>query len=126
MSFSYSIASLNKIKQCDYRLQCLAFLMLDTSLFDLTVLEGYRGEEAQEIAYKSGKSKAHFGQSKHNFTPSCAIDIAPYPINWSTTDSRWQELGKLAKCCAKKIGIDIVWGGDFKTLKDYPHIELKG
>jgi hypothetical protein len=25
-----------------------------------------------------------------------------------------------------ELGIDITWGGDFKSLRDMPHFEIKG
>lgn len=123
--FTWSTKSKQFIEQCDFRLQCLVNLMLHFSKFDLTVTCGYRNEQDQENAFKDGKSKLHFGQSKHNFLPSKAIDICPYPINWDTNDKRWKELGALAKRCAELIGISIIWGGDYQSFKDYPHIELK-
>lgn len=123
--FLWSKKSKQLIEQCDIRLQCLANLMLNFSKFDLTVTCGYRNEADQEEAFNTGKSKLHFGQSKHNLTPSKAIDIIPYPVNWDIRDKRWKELGTLAKKCAELIGISIIWGGDYQSFKDYPHIELK-
>ena len=34
------------------------------------------------------------------------------------------EISKHVKVMAKEMGLDIVWGGDWKTLYDTPHYEL--
>lgn len=76
-------------------------LVLDEAIerVDFTVLEGYRGEEKQNEAYRKGASTLRYPESKHNnvateddvsagFAPtagaplSLAVDIAPwYPDN---------------------------------------------
>lgn len=98
--------------------------------YDFSVLCGRRNKEEQELAFMNGNSKLQYPNSKHNAIPSVAIDIAPYPINWDDL-SRFQEmwirfdtLAKYFKECGK-ITSDFEWGGNWKTLKDYPHIEIK-
>lgn len=126
MKYHWGKRSAELLATCDKRLQELAYMMLDRSDFDLTITCGYRTEDEQNEAYKNGKSRARFGESKHNTFPSKAIDICPYPINWDTKDIRWQEMALNAMWCAGKLGIEIVWGGSFKSIKDLPHFELKG
>lgn len=124
MSFNFGEKSLERLKQCDIRLQTLCKKMLSRSDFDMTITCGYRGKEEQEKAFNEGKSKAHFGQSKHNSFPSKAVDICPYPINWDTKDVRWHKMIALAYDSAREMGIKIRCGAFF-TFKDYPHIELE-
>ena len=124
--YKWSKKSSDLLATCDKRLQDLANMMLARSEFDLTITCGYRTKEEQDEAYKNGKSNAKFGQSKHNYFPSHAIDIIPCPVNWDKKDKRWQKTALNAMWCAGKLGIEITWGGDFKTLEDYPHYELKG
>lgn len=124
--YKWSKTSLKRLQTCDKKLQDLANMMLSRSTCDLTITCGHRNEKEQEDAFKSGKSHAHFGQSKHNFLPSQAIDIIPYPICWDKKDKRWQETALNAMWCAGKLGFEITWGGSFKSLEDYPHYELKG
>ena len=120
--------SKSMIETCDERLQKMADMMLARSEFDLTITCGHRNEKDQNWAFVNGKSKARFGQSKHNTYPSQAIDIVPYPIpkNWDPNDRRWQEMALNAMWCAGKLGFEITWGGSFKSLSDKPHFELKG
>jgi peptidoglycan L-alanyl-D-glutamate endopeptidase CwlK len=91
--------------------------------FDFTVLEGHRGEAAQNLAVAQKRSQTPWPKSKHNSMPSKAIDIAPYPIDWKNIE-RFKELGALMKKIAAEKGIALRWGGDFKSFKDYPHFEL--
>ena len=126
MAWKWGKKSSDLLATCDKRLQEMANMMLARSEFDLTITCGYRGEEEQEKAFKDGKSKAHYGQSKHNTFPSKAVDICPYPINWDKKDIRWQEMALNAMWCAGKLGFEITWGGSFKSISDKPHLELKG
>ena len=123
MKYSFGKKSLERLDQCDIRLQTLCKKMLECSDFDMTVTCGHRGKEEQEKAFKEGKSKAHFGQSKHNSLPSKAVDICPYPINWDTNDIRWHKMVALAYDIASSLGFRIKCGAFF-SFKDYPHIEL--
>ena len=123
--YKWGKKSEDNLRTCDKRLQDLANMMLERSAFDLTITCGYRTEDEQNEAKKSGKSNAKFGESKHNVFPSKAIDICPYPINWDSKDKRWQEMALNAMWCAGKLGFEITWGGSFKSFFDGPHFELK-
>jgi len=122
--FKWGKASKKRLEECDLRLQALCNRMLSESEFDLTITCGHRGKDEQEKAFKEGKSKAHFGQSKHNSFPSRAVDIMPYPVNWDVDDVRWPKMVALAYESARIIGIKIRCGYFFKDLKDCPHIEI--
>ena len=91
--------------------------------YDFSVLCGHRGKEDQNKAFDGGNSKLRFPKSKHNQMPSIAVDIAPYPIDWNDLD-RFKAVGKIVKRIAEEKGIDITWGGDWHSFKDYPHFEL--
>ena len=126
MTWKWGKTSKDRLATCDKRLQDLADMMLSRSPFDLTITCGYRTEQEQNEAFEKGKSRAKFGQSKHNTFPSKAIDICPYPIIWEGSDPRWTEMALNAMWCAGRLGIEIVWGGSFKSISDKPHIEMKG
>ena len=122
--YKWSKKSSDLLATCDKRLQDLANAMLERSKFDLTIIEGYRTKDEQERAFQEGKSKAHYGQSKHNTFPSKAIDIAPYPISWDKNDIRWWKMIALAYEVARIKNIKIRSGVFFTGLEDYPHIEI--
>ena len=117
----YSKKSKDKLATCDERLQRIFNRVIE--IIDVTILEGYRGQQAQEKAYREGKSKAKFGQSKHNLNPSLAVDVAPYPIDWSDK-KRFAILAGVVKAIAHEEGIKIKWGGNFIRFFDGPHFEL--
>ena len=118
---SFSHASASKLDTCDKPLQDLFNEVIKH--WDCTILEGHRGEEAQMLAYQEGKSHAKWGQSKHNSSPSKAVDVAPYPVDWNDIE-RFKQFGQFVKGLAIGMGISIRWGGDFHNLHDYPHFEL--
>jgi len=89
----------------------------------ILVLDSQRGRVAQERAFSLGNSRAHFGQSAHNWSPAIALDVAPYPIDWNNLD-RFRSLAAVVKAKAKALGIPIAWGGDWTSIKDFPHYEL--
>lgn len=90
---------------------------------DIVVLDSQRGRMAQEQAFRLGHSRAHFGQSPHNFAPAIALDVCPAPIDWDDL-GRFRALAALVKAEARARNIPIAWGGDWPSLKDMPHYEL--
>ena len=56
---------------------------------DIKVTCGYRGKVAQDAAVANGFSKAPWPTSKHNTTPSDAVDVVPYPELWSD-EVKWR------------------------------------
>jgi peptidoglycan L-alanyl-D-glutamate endopeptidase CwlK len=85
--------------------------------------DAQRGRAEQEHAYQNKTSRAHFGQSAHNFKPAVALDIFPKPVQFS----KWQPYQMFAKeflSTARKLGIAITWGGSWTKIKDGPHFEL--
>lgn len=96
---------------------------------DIAVICGHRGEKEQNEAYEKNFSKLKFPLSKHNKLPSLAVDVVPYPIDWTNID-RFEELGEFVLMKAKelkeagKIKSNITWGGNWKKFTDYPHYEI--
>lgn len=128
----FGINSLKQLATCHPSLQKLANSMADYRNF--SVLEGFRGEEAQNGAYAKGNSQKKWPQSLHNRTPSLAMDVAPYPVDWSggRANLEFAMLMGVAIVCAADLGIRIRLGIDFNqnmnlkddNFQDFPHIEL--
>lgn len=103
---------------------------------DFSVIEGHRGKEAQNEAYRKKLSQTPWPKSKHNAKPSRAVDIAPYPIDWSANPQaleRFVYLAGFVMASARRMGIGVRWGGNWKrnddmrkegAFRDYPHFEL--
>lgn len=125
----FSEQSLAKLKTCHPKLQKLFIEVI--AYYDCTIVCGYRGKEDQEQAFREGKSKVHFPDSKHNSTPSCAVDVVPFPVDWNDT-SRFYHFAGFVYATALKLGIHVRWGGDFdgdlnfreEKFRDLPHWEL--
>lgn len=92
---------------------------------DCSILYGHRNRAEQEEAFTNGRSKAHYGQSFHNYSPSLAVDAMPWPINWEDMKGIHEFAGFVLGVAAAK-GIQIRWGGHFKNFFDGPHFELIG
>ena len=99
--------------------------------YDFTILCGHRGEAEQNAAFDAGNSKLRYPRSKHNQSPSLAVDIAPWPVDWQDLD-RFRELKRIIFTAAHALDIALVWGADWNgdgdetdhQLRDYPHFEL--
>jgi len=130
---AFSDRSLEQLSTCDERLQRIAHDAIQH--VDFTVLEGHRGEEAQNIAFAKGLSKVQWPQGNHNSLPSRAMDIAPYPIDWSekaTALARFAFVSGVIYASARRLGIRIRFGWDWnrnldprdERFIDWPHVEL--
>lgn len=113
--------SLIELQTLDSRLQ--EILEEAIKEIDFIILQGFRGQEEQDRAFRKGFSKLKFPESKHNRLPSLAVDIAPNPLDWNDYP-RFTKLGKIVLRIAEEKGVKLLWGRDFKTLKDYPHFEI--
>jgi len=118
----FSDTSKARLSTCDHRLIILFEQVI--TFYDCSILCGHRGKEDQEKAYRTGKSKLNFPASKHNVRPSNAVDVVPYPIDWDDID-RFKNFMKLIKLTAKNLKIEIECGGEWTSIIDYPHYQLK-
>jgi peptidoglycan L-alanyl-D-glutamate endopeptidase CwlK len=100
---------------------------------DFTILDGSRNRAEQELAFKQGHTKAHFGDSAHNWHPAIAVDIIPYPFQgWDNVKPFITLQMDYIRPIAKKLGIPIRQGLDWnmngkitdERFLDFPHIEL--
>ena len=126
---SYSERSRRNLAEAHPALQAVFNRVIET--FDHTVIEGYRGEDAQMAAYHAGRSKVKFPQSMHNRTPALAVDACPYPIDWKDY-RRFYLFAGFVLATARAMGVKLRWGGDWdgdlawkdQTFHDLPHFEL--
>lgn len=130
----FSKTSRERLSTCDPRLQEILTEAIKT--IDFIVIEGHRGQEAQDRAFKDGKSKLRWPHGKHNQHPSKAVDIAPYfvelkNLDWKDSYAFGRLMGFIQRIALEKgvrlrFGLD--WDGDFRSrdesFVDAPHIEL--
>jgi len=101
--------------------------------YDCSILQGVRSKEEQDEYFfgTPQRSKVQWPNSKHNKTPSMAVDVAPYPIDWDNTN-RFYHFAGYVLATADQMGIKIRFGGDWdsdkdfsdQTFNDLPHFEL--
>ena len=125
---SFSKQSLARLSTCHADLQAVCRELIKQ--YDFTVLCGRRGKAEQDAAFAAGNSRLKYPQSKHNATPSLAVDIAPCPLDWGNLARFRQMLCRfdaLAKCLRARgeIKSEFAYGADWADFKDYPHIEIK-
>lgn len=126
---SFSKTSLDRLGTCDNRLQ----LVLTTVIkhFDCKVIEGHRGKDLQTEFFETGRSQVEFPDSKHNTSPSRAVDVAPWPIDWNDRD-RFHYFAGVVIATGRSLGVELRWGGDWDRdtevrdngFDDLVHFEL--
>lgn len=129
----FSTISETRLATCDARL--VKVMREAIKYVDFTVVEGHRGKEAQNQAYAKGYSKLPWPLGNHNKSPSTAVDIAPFPVDWSDRQAnleRFVYLAGVVLVVSTQLGIRIRWGGDWdqnrdmrdENFRDRPHFEL--
>ena len=99
---------------------------------DCSILEGTRGKDRQNALYDEGKTKVRYPDGRHNASPSRAVDVTPYPVNWKDRERQTLFAGFVLGV-ANQMGIKLRWGGDWdqdfevqdNKFDDFPHFELK-
>lgn len=130
---TFGPASKKELAAVDSRLALVCHEAL--KYFDFSVIQGHRGKEAQDRAVAEGRSKTPWPTSKHNAFPSRAVDLAPYPQDWSDREAahlRFAFMMGVVKVCADHLGVKVRFGMDWsrnldprdESFLDLPHVEL--
>lgn len=124
---SFGTASKAALAKCHAHLQLIANEAIKE--IDFKVLDSTRGRDAQNRAYATGKSKAKFGQSAHNYVPAIAYDLFPAPYDWNNRQSFIDLYHVMMKIAKKhniplRSGLDWNRDGNFSDGWDAPHYEL--
>lgn len=125
----FSKRSLRRLDGCTYRLRNVFLEVVNQ--YDCTILEGHRGREKQNAAFRRGASKIEWPFGRHNLTPSLAVDVAPYPIDWENK-KRFYHFAGYVQGKAAEMGIKLRWGGDWdqdfdlddQDFNDLVHFEV--
>jgi peptidoglycan LD-endopeptidase CwlK len=136
----FSESSLTKLNTCHPDIISVCNKLIER--YDFFVAEGHRGEKEQNEAYEKGFSKLKFPFGNHNKYPSDAVDIYPYPFNFS--DKSVQNINRCYYLAGHFMGIaDMLydskiitskfrWGGDWnsndifsdESFRDLGHFEI--
>jgi peptidoglycan L-alanyl-D-glutamate endopeptidase CwlK len=135
---TFSEISKQRLRTCHRDLQILfAHVIQD---YDCTIVCGHRDKEEQDKAFAEGNSTKKYPTSKHNKTPSWAIDAAPYEkgtgIDWKPRQMAYFAgivMGKAYQLytigtISHKIRCGIDWDSDNdiddETFIDGNHFEI--
>jgi peptidoglycan L-alanyl-D-glutamate endopeptidase CwlK len=124
----WGASSLAKRETLHPDLQRFVDELLKRSPTDLRITDGHRDKASQEAAFTARKSRARWGQSPHNRSPSMAVDVVILVngmVPWNDR-AAWDAHGELGLDVARDLGLSITWGGGFSGLYDAPHFELDG
>ena len=97
----------------------VVFLARLISEVPFEITDGLRTIEEQRDYFNNGFSKTM--RSKH--LDGLAVDVVPTPVSWEP--EAFLPIAEAMKQAADILDTPIVWGGDWRTFKDYPHFELK-
>jgi peptidoglycan L-alanyl-D-glutamate endopeptidase CwlK len=137
--YSFGNRSIEKLATADEKLQKVARRALSFGVFDFSIIEGHRSVERQKALFDQGKSMidGENKKGKHNYEPSLAIDILPYPpkvngVNIWKDKQRFCVLAGLMFATASLEDVTLRWGGDWDSdgnnadsnFHDLPHFEI--
>lgn len=126
MAFALSSRSLGKLERVHPDLVKVVKRAIKISDLDFVVTCGPRTIKEQEALVAAGASQTM--KSNHLIQAdgfAHAVDLAALvngKIRWD-----WPLYSTLAiamKSAADEFGVEIVWGGDWRTFKDGPHFQL--
>ena len=133
MAFRFGTASRVILTQCDPAIVEVCELALrgyyrTVTSVDFAVREGVRDRETQDALYAQGLTRVKWPGSAHNKTPSQAFHAIPWHaraphVRWG--DHRaFEVMATHILGAASVLQVPMLWGGHWKTLRDYAHFEL--
>jgi peptidoglycan L-alanyl-D-glutamate endopeptidase CwlK len=114
--------SLTRMAGVDARLQAVIGAAAAISPLAFQVTEGLRSRERQLMLCLAGKSQTL--NSEH--CKGRAVDIVVMidgKADW--TFANYRKVADAVKAAAAQLNIPVDWGGDWVSLKDGPHFQLK-
>ena len=126
----YSTRSKSRLATCDQRLQDVFNEVIKH--VDCSILEGHRSKERQNKLYDQKRTKVKYPNGRHNSSPSKAVDVTPYPVDWNDRERQTLFAGFVLGI-ARSMGHKLRWGGDWdqdfqvmdNRFDDFPHFEIK-
>ena len=131
----YSTRSKKRLATCDERLQKVFNEVIKH--VDCSILEGHRSKERQNKLYDEKRTKVRYPNGRHNSSPSKAVDVTPYPVDWEDRERQTLFAGFVIGI-GRSMGYKIRWGGNWDMYEekgrwevkdnrcdDFPHFEIK-
>ena len=114
----FSEQSEKHLSEIHIELYEVVFLARLLSEVPFEITDGLRTIEEQRYYYETGKSRTM--KSKH--LTGHAVDVVPTPVRWDR--EAFLPIAEAMFKAADMLDTPIVWGGNWRTFKDYPHFEL--
>lgn len=119
--FKWSERSLRELEGIHPDLRKVADRALQLSEIDFIITDGLRTIEEQREYVRKGASKTM--KSRH--LTGHAVDFVAYHEGRITWDAKlMRKIAAAFKAAAAELKIPVVWGGDWKSFVDMPHVEL--
>ena len=126
----FSNKSKERLASCVERLQDVFNEVI--KYVDCSILEGHRSKERQNKLYDENRTKVKYPNGRHNSSPSKAVDVTPYPVDWEDRERQTLFAGFVLGL-ARNMGIRLRWGGDWdmdfqvmdNRFDDFPHFEVR-
>lgn len=115
--------TLHNLQGVDPRLVFLIGAAMAISPTPVVVVEGLRSRERQRALVERGASQTM--NSKH--VEGKALDVALFSAGgeYLRDFEPYRDFAAIVKSLARKWTLPVVWGGDWRTLRDGPHFELQ-
>lgn len=115
--------SIGRLEGVDPSLVKVFHLASTRSPLPFQVTEGMRDRERQKKLVAKGASRTMNSRHLHGGAVDFHILNKDGTANWDFDNYRrvWNEAILPA---ARELGVDVEWGGDWKTLRDGPHVQL--
>ena len=128
MSFQLGKNSMKNMEGIDDRLIDIAELAIALSPIDFGVPSsgGFRSTQDQAELYTSGKSKCDGRTNKSYHQTGKALDVFAYvdgKASWDTLHLTTIATAMLQS--ASQLGIELQWGGLWRSWQDLPHFQIK-
>ena len=95
--------------------------------FGIPSTGGYRVEAEQAKLFTAGLSKCDGRVNKSKHQTGRAVDVFAYVDGKSSYNTEHLAMVAAAMLqAASQLGIELKWGGHFKSFLDMPHFELGG
>jgi len=127
MTFQLGTNSMKNMEGIDDRLIDIAELAIKLSPIDFGIPStgGFRSTQDQAELYASGKSKCDGSTNKSYHQTGKALDVFAYvdgKASWDTLHLTTIATAMLQS--ASQLGIELQWGGLWRSWQDLPHFQV--
>jgi peptidoglycan L-alanyl-D-glutamate endopeptidase CwlK len=128
MTFQFGPASLKKLEGVHPDLVRVMKSALQISPYDFKITHGVRTQAEQDALYAQGRTapgKIVTNTKNSRHIGGFAVDIAVLvngQVSWEM--KHYKAVADVVKKVAAHLGVNIAWGGDWKSPVDGPHFEI--